>query len=130
MRWRRTGGRRNPTRRPPNAGTASVVAASADGAEGPLRSEDVAEGDLEVGAVDRARFDLEKEAAAMLGAEQDIEAPLGVAVAIPLVDVQRRAGAPVEMPAAAGFRKVIRELEVQRRGRHVVADAELDVRTE
>src|SRR5262245_11630315 len=97
--------------------------------QGALPVECVADRDLEIRTVHHARLDLAEEPLAMLDPDEQIEPALRARVAIEVEQHQSGPAAGVDVPGSRAF-EFVGELEVEAGDREVVAEADLDVRSE
>ena len=91
--------------------------------------ERVADAELQVRAVDGADFHLDEQALAMFQTEQDVEPAAEIRRVTADRVIQRGARAGIDMPSLAR-RKHVRKFQVEGHQRHVVADADFNIRTE
>src|SRR5437667_692030 len=91
--------------------------------------ERVADAELQVRAVDGADFHLDEQALAMFQTEQDVEPAAEIRRVTADHVIQRGARAGIDMPSLARW-KHVGKLQVERHQRHVVADADFNIRTE
>ena len=89
----------------------------------------VADDDLEIGTVHQPGLDLSEESLARLHPEEDIETASRVIVVIAIDQHERGSAACVDVPRFP-VGEPVREIEVESGDGEVVAEPELDVRTE
>jgi len=93
--------------------------------------ERVADDDLEVGAIHHPCFHLSEKPLASLDPEEEIEATSRVILALGVGPYERRSTTGVDVPRfAGGVGEVIRQLEVEGVNSQVIAQTDLDVRSE
>lgn len=93
--------------------------------------EHVPDDELEVGAVHHPCFNLSEKPLARLDPDEEIEAASRVTISMAVGPHERRPTAGVDVPwFAAGIVEVIRQLEVEGGNGDVVAQTDLDIRSE
>src|SRR5205814_2099064 len=78
--------------------------------------------------VDGADFEFGEQAPIVLHPHEEVQATTGMGIAGESQEIQRRPGACIHVPRALRW-KMVRELEVERDERSVVADPDLDIRS-